>query len=417
MVVTREEMKNLIINAVSSYHGEILEFTQALVGIPTENPPGRSYLTCVQAIASRLQEIGLETTMLEVPDSRSHGGKPYPRYCLLSFHGQGERTLYFHGHYDVVPASSPAQFRPYVQDGKLFGRGSSDMKGGLAAMIFAVKAIQACGIELGGRIGLTIVPDEETGGVLGAQYLSHAGLLGRDAIGMFLPEPTDGLIWNANRGAISLRVTVKGRQAHVCTHYEGRNAFEQMLVVADALLTLKREVERRKTRFQIEPEAARHSILLLGGRCEGGTNFNSVPDECSFTVDRRTNPEEDFEAEKKRLFKLFDRLRQQGIDLEAEILQEGGASGTSEDDPVVEVLAESVEDITGSPASFEMCPGFLETRFYAQLGIPALAYGPGILSISHGPGEFVRLQDIYDCTAIYALSAVRLLAPTWRPSC
>jgi succinyl-diaminopimelate desuccinylase len=137
-----------------------------------------------------------------------------------------------------------------------------------------------------------------------------------------------------------------------------------------------------------------------------------VPDECSFTVDRRTNPEEDFEAEKQRLFILFDRLREQGIDLEVEILQEGASSGTSESDPVARVLAESVQAITGRPASFEMCPGFLETRFYAQRGIPALAYGPGLLSVSHGPGEFVRLGDLYDCTAIYALSAVRLLAAT-----
>jgi succinyl-diaminopimelate desuccinylase len=152
MMVTHENMKNLIVDAVSSYHDEILEFTQELVSIPTVNPPGRSYLACVQAIADRLKEIGLETTLLEVPDATGHGRESHPRYCLLSFYGQGERTLYFHGHYDVVPASSEAQFRPYVQDSKLFGRGSSDMKGGLAAMIYGVKAIKACGIELQGRI-------------------------------------------------------------------------------------------------------------------------------------------------------------------------------------------------------------------------------------------------------------------------
>jgi succinyl-diaminopimelate desuccinylase len=409
---SNEEIKNLIVDAVSSYRAEIVAFTQALVRIPTENPPGRSYLACVQAIAGTLQEMGLETTVLEVPDATARGSKPHPRYCLLSGYGQGDRALYFHGHYDVVPAASEAQFHPYVQDGKLYGRGSSDMKGGLAAMIYAVKAIQASGIELDGRIGLTLVPDEETGGALGARYLFENGLLGQDAIGMFLPEPTDGLIWNGNRGALSLRVTVKGRHAHVCTHYEGVNAFEQMLVVADALVALKAEVETRKTHFQIEPEAARRSILLLGGRCEGGTNFNSVPDQCSFTLDRRTNPEEDFEAEKQRLFDLFDRLRQQWIDLEVEILQEGASSGTPEDDPVARVLAGSVEAVTGKPASFQMCAGFLETRFYAQRGIPGLAYGPGLLSISHGPDEFIRLSDLYDCTAIYALSAARLLAPT-----
>jgi succinyl-diaminopimelate desuccinylase len=219
------------------------------------------------------------------------------------------------------------------------------------------------------------------------------------------------VIWNASRGAISLRVTVKGKPAHVCVHYQGLNAFERMLVVANALLELKTEVESRRTDFEVESEAARYSILLMGGRCEGGTNFNVVPDGCSFTVDRRINPEEDLETEKRRLLVLFDRLRQEGIDLEVEILQEGRPTGLPEDDPVARALAESVGAITGKSASFEMCPGFLETRFYAQQGIPGVAYGPGLLSVSHGPNEFIKLKDIYDCAAIYALSATRLLAP------
>lgn len=415
MTMAYADTSSLIVDAVSSYHDEILELIQALVSIPTVNPPGRCYLDCVQLLAGKLREIGLETTILRVPGAAGQGTEDYPRYCLLSFYGQGKRTLWFHGHYDVAPASSEAQFCPYMQDSKLFGRGSSDMKGGLAAMVFSIKAIQACGIELDGRIGLAIVPDEETGGRLGAQYLFDAGVLGRDGIGMFLPEPTDGLIWNACRGAISLRVTVKGRHAHVARQFEGVNAFERMLVVADALLTLKADVETRETHFQIHPEAARHSILLMGGTCEGGTSFNSVPDECSFTLDRRTNPEEDFEAEKQRLLDIFDRLRQHGLDLEVETLQEGRSSSTPEDDPVTRALAESVVAVTGKPASFEMCPGLLETRFYSLKGIPSLAYGPGLLSISHGPDEFVRLNDVYNCTAIYALSAVRLLAPVCGP--
>jgi succinyl-diaminopimelate desuccinylase len=413
----REKIESLIIDAISSYRDEMLDFTKTLVSIPTENPPGTTYLACVEAITGKLHEIGLDSTVLEVPDvgepmpeTPNHDRKPLPRYCLQSSYGTGERTLYFHGHYDVVPASSEAQFRPYVEDGNLFGRGSSDMKGGLAAMIYAVKAIKACGIELQGRIGLTIVPDEETGGVLGSRYLLDAGLLGENAIGMLMPEPTSGVIWNGNRGAISLRVTVKGRPAHVCVHYQGLNAFEQMLTVANALLELKTEVESRRTNFKIKPEPARRSILLVGGRCEGGTNFNVVPGECSFTVDRRINPEEDLETEKQRLLTLFDRLRREGIDLETEILQEGGGEGSSEDDPLARVLAESVEAITGTAAAFEMCPGLLETRFYAQQGIPAFAYGPGLLSVSHGPDEFVKLKDVYDCAVIYALSATRLLA-------
>jgi succinyl-diaminopimelate desuccinylase len=417
MMAILEAMKGSILDAIASYHDEIVDFTNALVAVPSENPPGRSYLACVDVIVSKLHEIGLEATVLEVPNAGTtipegsgHGGQSYPRYCLLSFHGQGQRTLYFHGHYDVVPASAEAQFRPYVQAGKLFGRGSADMKSGLAAMIYAVKAIKDCGIALQGRIGLTMVPDEETGGVLGSRYLADAGLLGKGGIGMLTPEPTSGVIWNANRGALSLRVTVKGKPAHVGLHYQGINAFERMLVVANALFELKAEVEARSTDFRIEPEAARRSILLMGGRCEGGTNFNLVPAECSFTVDRRINPEEDLETEKHRLVMVFDKLRRDGIELDVEIFQEGVSAGFSKNEPAARALAESVEAVTGRFPAFEMCPGLLEIRFYSQQGIPAFAYGPGHLSVSHGPDEFVKLDDIYNCAAIYALTAVRLLA-------
>jgi succinyl-diaminopimelate desuccinylase len=401
-----EAIKNLILDAISSYQTEILDFTKRLVSIPTENPPGKSYKACVDVITNKLHEIGLDYTVIEVPGNHDRN---FPRYCLLSFYGKGKRTVYFHGHYDVVPAQKSTQFRPFVEDSKLYGRGSSDMKSGLAAMIFAIKALKECNIELNGRIGLTIVPDEETGGIRGSQYLVETGLLGKDGIGMLMPEPTSGMIWNANRGAISLHITVKGKPVHVGLHYQGVNAFERMLVVANVLLELKADVESRKTDFKIEPEAARSSILLIGGKCEGGTNFNITPAECSFTVDRRINPEEDLETEKKRLFDLFDRLRRNGIDLEAEILQEGGSAGFSEDHPVAMALAESINSITGKFPLFEICPGLLELRFYAQQGIPSFAYGPGLLSVSHGPNEFVSIKEIYNCSAIYALTATQLL--------
>lgn len=410
-------MKNSILAAVASYQDEILEFTRALVAVPTENPPGRSYHACMQVLAGKLGELGIEHRVYEVPaPAEAPDGESLPRYCLLGFHGTGSNTLYFHGHYDVVPAASPDQFNPTVRDGCLYGRGSSDMKSGLAAMIYAVKALKDCGVKLGGRIGLVLVPDEETGGVFGSQYLAGQGLLGVDGIGMLLPEPTSGVIWNANRGALSLRVTIKGKPAHVGLHYQGVNAFEHMLVVANALLELKAELEQRQTAFQIEPEAARRSILLLGGQVSGGSNFNLVPAQCSFTVDRRINPEEDYAVEKGRLLALFERLRGEGIALEVEILQEGASAGVPVDDPLAQALAESAASVLGRRPAFELCPGLLELRFYTRLGVPAFAYGPGLLEVSHGPQEYVRLQDVFDTSAIYALTAARRLGASSQPA-
>ncbi len=399
--------------AIARDEAEMAEFTKRLIEIPTENPPGTAYRACVDLIAGKLAEIGLECTLVEVAADRA-GAAPRdregtPGYCLLSSYGAGEDVLYFHGHYDVVPASSREQFHAQVRKGNLFGRGSSDMKSGLAAMIGAVKAIKSCGIELPGKIGLTIVPDEETGGWRGSRYLEEAGLLGANGIGMMTPEPTGGVVWNANRGAISLRVTVKGKPAHVGLHYQGVNAFERMLTVADALSDLKREVTARHTRFSITPETARASILMMGGECAGGTNFNLVPAECTFTVDRRINPEEDLAVEKQRLIELFDRLRQEGTELEVEVFQEAPSAGVDDGDPVAVALARSIEAVTGERAVFEMCPGLLENRWYVRRGVPAFAYGPGLLTVSHGPHEFVPLKNIPACALIYALTAVRLL--------
>src|SRR5262249_7603842 len=156
-------------------------------------------------------------------------------------------------------------------------------------------------VPLRGRIGLCLVADEETGGRGGAAYLDQLGLLGQGAAAMLTPPPPSGVIWNANRGANTLQVTRNGRSAPVWPQQQGLNAFERMLRVAAALQDLKAEVEERKTGYPIVPAAAAHSILMLGGRVEGGTNFNVVPDACTFTVERRFNPEEDLEAEKARL--------------------------------------------------------------------------------------------------------------------
>ena len=402
-------MEHTLRSIIAEHRESWIDFTKALIEIPTENPPGVAYRTCVDLLADKLAELGLAYTLLEAPAPSSSHSSSEPGYCLLSSYGEGEKTLYFHGHYDVVPASDSAQFRPFIEGDKLFGRGSSDMKGGLVAMIAAVQAMKECGIRLRGKIGLTIVPDEETGGQRGTQYLVDQGLLGVNGIGMLTAEPTDGNVWNANRGAISLQVRVKGKPAHVGLHYQGVNAFEQMLIVANTLAVYKRDITQRQTQFRIEPEAARSSILLMGGQCSGGSNFNVVPAECTFTVDRRINPEEDLAEEKQRLLAVFDRLKEQGIDLDVEVFQEAPSSGVSETHPLAQTLARNIATVTGNTPAFEMCPGLLEIRWYAQRGIPAFAYGPGLLTFSHGPHEYIPVKNIAESALIYALTAVQLL--------
>lgn len=368
----------------------ILDLSRRLIAIPSENPPGNCYEECTRVLLEELKRLHFD-------DVRREGA------CILAAAGTGKRTLYFSGHYDVVPAQRPDQFQPRIGGANLFGRGSSDMKSGLAAMIYAAAAAREEGRLKNGRIGLVFVPDEETAGPSGSRDLAARGVLGTHGIGMLTPEPTGGVIWNANRGAITLRATLRGKPAHVGRQFEGVNAFERALPALSQLLELKREVEQRETSYDIAPAAARKSILMLGGRVEGGTNFNVTPESFSFTLDRRINPEEDLQAEKARLLKLLD-----GFDVE--VLQEEPSAATPAGDPLGTALSHQITAVTGKQPAFEMCPGLLETRFYAARGISAFAYGPGLLTVSHGPNEFVPLRNIAQCALIYALTAAEVFS-------
>jgi succinyl-diaminopimelate desuccinylase len=367
----------------------MLDLTKRLIAIPSENPPGNHYEECVGTLLDELVRLGFD-------DVRREGA------CVLGSVGTGARILYFSGHYDVVPVQSHDQLQPRVQGANLFGRGSADMQSGLAAMIHAAAAARDEGLLTSGRIGIVLVPDEETAGPRGSRDLDARGVLGKDGIGMFTPEPTGGIVWNANRGAITLRATMRGKPAHVGRQFEGVNAFEQALPAMVRLAEIKKEVELRETQYNIAPAAARKSILLLGGRSEGGTNFNVTPDRFSFTIDRRINPEENLEEEAQRVRDALEGF-------EIETLQHEAAAATPEGDPLGRVLSRHITSVTGKEAAFEMCPGLLETRFYAARGIPAFAYGPGLLTVSHGPNEFVSIRNIAQCALIYALTAAEAL--------
>jgi succinyl-diaminopimelate desuccinylase len=135
---------------------------------------------------------------------------------------------------------------------------------------------------------------------------------------------------------------------------------------------------------------------------EAGTNFNVTPEFCSFTLDRRLNPEENLKEEGRRLREALEGF-------EIEVLQEEPPAATPAGHRLGAVLAQHIQRVTGKQPCFEMCPGLLETRFYAAQGIPAFAYGPGLLTVSHGPNEFVPIRNIAQCSLIYALTAAEML--------
>jgi succinyl-diaminopimelate desuccinylase len=395
------DVKSRVRKRVAQMNDRIVDLTCRLVSVPTENPPGRSYTECVELLKTELEALDLPCELIEVP-----GGGEYPRFILLSGIGAGP-TLYLHGHYDVVLANHPSQFDPIIRNNRIEGRGTSDMKAGIAAMVYALNALRP--EKLNGRVELVLVPDEETGGTLGSGYLANSARLGRDGIGAIVGEPTSGVVWNASRGAATLRVRVRGRIAHVALQYEGRNAFEGALPILAELQELKVKVEKHRTSFNIDPDMAKRSILMLGGEVIGGRQFNTVPEHFSFTIERRFNPEEELVTEKKRLLDVIDRGRPGWVEVEVDVIQEGESSATDADCALSRALADSVEEVTGKHPSFELCPGLLETRYYSQQGMSALGFGPGILSVSHGPKEYVEVERVVECSEIYALAALKML--------
>ncbi|MFH1144989.1 MAG: ArgE/DapE family deacylase [Candidatus Eisenbacteria bacterium] len=396
-----------------------IELLEELVQIPTVNPPGSHYLECALLLAERLRDLGFEPQTVELPHhERERLGlsvdNPHPSVIAVLEPGGAPAmlpTLHFHGHYDVVPAPSPELFRLTSSGDRAFGRGTADMKGGIVAMLLALAALRPLRERLRGRVLLSLVPDEETGGEAGTAHLFRTGVLVPGGLGMLMPEPAGAVVWNGNRGAVSLLLTVHGKSAHVAVQHRGVNAFEGMLELGGLLRDLKQKVELRTFGEDSLGLEGPPSVLLIGGVCHGGTNFNVVPHEAQFSIDRRFHAQESQAGVEKELDGVFRGFRRKGWKLEVAQLQRGAASLTPPDSPFARALATVVSEVTGHAARFTLCPGILETRFFLQHGIPGMAYGPGELEFSHQANEQVSLARILEVARVYARMAWMMVGP------
>ena len=212
--------------------------------------------------------------------------------------------------------------------------------------------------------------DEETGSVAGSGHLREAGMIDPGALAMVTAEPTGGVVWHASRGAITLRVEVEGRPAHVGQAHLGVNAFEQMVQIAEPLTTLAHELLARRTAYPLESEEARGSMLVVGGASGSGANFNVVPGTAWFSVDRRFNPEEDLAEEVARLTTtIHEAAARAGARVSIEVLQQQPSAGTDEHHPAAVALARCVAAVEGTAPRFELCP-----ECWRRAGTPSSAF-------------------------------------------
>jgi succinyl-diaminopimelate desuccinylase len=379
---------------------EMAALLHALVRIPTENPPGRQLGRCAGVLRDALERLGFSPELIELQP----GGSLEEPAIVRGSVGSGDQLVYYHGHFDVVPAQSPEQFEPQRRDGKIFGRGTADMKGGLVSMLYGAAAARELGLLDRRRIVFHFVCDEETGSTAGSGHLRAADLIDPGAVAMLTAEPTGGVIWHACRGAITLRVRTSGREAHVGYVHEGVNAFEHLIRIAEPLAALSRELLGKRTSFPVERDAAAGSMLVVGGQAGAGAGFNVVPGSAWFSVDRRFNPEEQLDQELARLTGMIEEAAQAaGAEVDIDVLQAQPSGSTDQDHPAARTLARCIEAVEAAGARFELCPGVLDTRWYSQLGIPAFAYGGGRLDVSHGPHEHIDETAVRRCAAVYAL--------------
>ena len=374
---------------------EMAELLVRLVACETENPPGRYLADCAVLVGEAMDRLGLKPEILELTPTAALAEPRIVRGAA----GDGARVVYFHGHFDVVPVQDRAQFRAVRRDGRITGRGTADMKGGIVSMLYGAAAAQELGLLDRGRIVIHLVCDEETGSAVGSGQLRERNLIDRNAVAMLTAEQSGEVIWNTARGALSLRVDVHGRAAHVGDAFKGVNSFLHMLRVAAPLEAHVGEMSERG------------SMIVVGGRSGGGSNFNVVPERTWFTVDGRFNPEVDLDAEQARITAIVsDAARAAGAEVSVEVTQLAPPSDTSASHPAATLLGNCVAEVTGRSARFELCAGCLDTRWYAQLGIPSFGFGPGRFDVSHGPDEYVDEVAMRRVAAVYARYAAELLA-------
>ncbi len=397
---------------------ESFEYTvdvlKRLISIPSVAPDGSHYGEAAELLASELEKLGLSVEVIRIPrdyqESKCRGASPNPRFIVLGRLDAGSRiTLHFNGHYDVVPGGTgwtvTDPFKPVIKDGRLYGRGAVDMKGGIAAVLGALHALQRTGALPGVNIEAAFVPDEEIGGECGAGYLVEEVLSGRLPDYAVIPEPS-GLEhpWHGHKGLLWARITVRGVNAHASTPWRGANAFLRAARLAEKLQDAYTPIlSSKRTRYPTLPPEAYTPTVMIGGEAgvPGGGKTNQVPGEFYFTVDRRLIPEETVEEAKLELEALlrWASIAAGGVEYRVEYTAE---MEPAINDPgrLLDALRSAAEKAGVSLGDPVVCPGGLDLRYYTARGVRTLAYGPDG-STAHAPDESISLEELRKLTEIF----------------
>ena len=383
----------------------VVEFTQALVRIPSTNDPAksRSEQPAADLVAAKMREWGWDPVVYEAAPGRPNvvavvegGGGPGP-------------TLMFEGHTDVVTEGdlnswTVDPFGGEIRDGKLWGRGSADMKSGLAATLYATRALQLAG-PFPGRIKVCALADEE-GLMIGAHHFVSEGLAA-DVDGAIVAEPEAGEICAVAKGALRLRVDLTGKMAHGAMPQHGRNPIQAVGALLTGLRTLQAELQERFPAHEHLGEVYVTPTVVRAGTEE---QVNVIPATASVFIDVRTIPGVEHKDVADRVAAL---ATWEGITAQVSVLVDRPPVDVPVTDPVVAALAAAHRDVTGEEPVYGGVPGSTDGTVLTHWGgIPSVVYGPGGKWIAHQADEYVEVDEIVRCTRVFAEAARRFLTRT-----
>jgi succinyl-diaminopimelate desuccinylase len=419
----RENLVAVIDETVEGLTRELVDFSCAVFGIPTQNPPGNNYRKCAETIGAMMEEIGMEVEYVEVPEERlmelAPLGEGLPRVSVVGYLGDKTRrpNIHFTGHYDVVPEGAGWTTDPYgceIRDGNIYARGSSDQKSGIVSQIFAAYALKKAGLKLKGTFIASATPDEETGGQAGVGYMVEQGYFTKESTDYcVITECLDvDKVCIGHRGTLWFEVNITGRQSHGSMPSEGINALEFAQRLMQTIDEDIRPLIAKPTELPVNPPACRMTTLTPT-ILQAGEKINTVPATCRIGYDWRLVPELSVSWAKEQIIAACEKVKAGMPGSEYSIVWRGADDPTlvPKDTDLVETFFASGKTYLGKEMEFSVSPGMDDQKYVVQKGKleKCIVYGPGRLTLAHKADEYVNIEEMKTAAKIMALSAVDLL--------
>ena len=417
-----------LMSRISDRAEDAARLTRDLIRFPTINPPGEDYGACAEFIGDRLKARGFEVSYHRALGAPGDTDR-YPRVNVIARRDSGKPgpCVHFNSHIDVVAPGQGWTLDPFegvIRDGRVYGRGACDMKGGLASSIIAVEALLDSGLDLPGAIEISGTVDEESGGYGGVAWLAERGFFSPPRVDhVIIPEPLNvDRVCIGHRGVWWAEIETRGRMAHGSMPFLGDSAIRHMGAVMERFeRDLYPALAARHSDMPVVPEEARQSCLNINSVHGGeGEQFEGLPsplvaDRCRMVIDRRFLIEEPLDTVKGEVRQILDAQTRDrpGFSYGLRDLFQVEPSMADRDGPVASAAARAVRRVLGREARFVCSPGTYDQKHVDRIGKlkDCIAYGPGVLELAHQPDEWVGVDDMVDAAKVMALATITLLTP------